>query len=204
VLECDYGNNVGSIPTNPLPFTIEVNKISDNNKCNPALPDNGSASVGTTGFNTLYFEDFEDLAVGATSDVGSTAWTRTLGSADYAEVRSNSGNKEFETRDTDSEVVWRSASIDISAYTTVNASVFLQSKSLDGDVFEGSDYIRAYYLVDGGAEVALTNGDFTGAVGADINGNGDTETDTATATILGLSGNTLEIIVRMRNSKNEE
>ncbi len=202
ILECEFNNNIGSTPAFSIPFSIQIQKLTDNNKCDPSVPNNGSASVSTSGYATIYYEDFEDLPDGTTNDVGSTAWTSTPDpSSDYAEVQTNSGNKEFETRDTNGEVVWRSASIDISNYTTVDASVLLRSESTGGDVFEGSDYIRAYYSIDGGAEVALDNGDFTGAVGATIAGSGS---DSEVASVLGLVGGTLEIIVRMANSVNSE
>ncbi|MBR9998371.1 MAG: VCBS repeat-containing protein, partial [Cyclobacteriaceae bacterium] len=201
IVECDFGNNIGTLPATSLPFSISVQKISDNNKCDPLAPDNGSASASTSGFSSIYFEDFEDLAIGSTSDVGSSAWTRTNASADWAEVRNDNGDREFGARDTDGEVVWRSETLDITNFTTVQGSMVLKSVSTGGDVFESADYIRAYYSIDGGVEIPLTNGDFTGAVGPTIAGTGS---DSEVATFSGIAGNTLEIIVRMANSADQE
>ncbi len=43
VLETNYANNIGSSPVSPLPFNITAEKLKDNEKCDDALPDNGSA-----------------------------------------------------------------------------------------------------------------------------------------------------------------
>ncbi|MDH5598305.1 MAG: VCBS repeat-containing protein, partial [Cyclobacteriaceae bacterium] len=43
--ECDYSNNVGSIPINNLPVPIQTNKLSDNTKCMIGGTDNGAAEA---------------------------------------------------------------------------------------------------------------------------------------------------------------
>jgi large repetitive protein len=64
-IECDFGNNVRSTPVSPLPFDIQVDKLSDNVKCINTIPDNGSASAYlfngtnriTAGYTFTWFED---------------------------------------------------------------------------------------------------------------------------------------------------
>lgn len=64
-IECDFGNNVRSTPVSPLPFDIQVDKLSDNVKCVDTLPNNGSATAYlfngtnriTAGYTFTWFED---------------------------------------------------------------------------------------------------------------------------------------------------
>ncbi len=41
--ECDYSDNVASVAVEPNPFTVSLEKIQDNTKCDVSLPDNGAA-----------------------------------------------------------------------------------------------------------------------------------------------------------------
>src|SRR5690606_18777367 len=56
----------------------------------------------------------------------------------------------------------------------------------------GSDYIRAYYSLNGNTEVAMDNGLQTGASATDL------------ATVNNLNGTTLQIVIRMRNDLDNE
>ncbi len=151
-----------------------------------------------TATTTLYNEDFEDLSQGTETDAGATAWTTncTSGSScglndgssnDYFQVRSNSsmgGSRCFIGRDMDNEARWVSQSITITGYSNVSVSVDLRQANYDN----GSDYVHAYYSLDGGAEIALTNGIQSGLFSA------------TTATVSGLSGSTIQVIVYIFNN----
>ena len=41
--ECRYTDNMASVQVNPDPFTVSLEKIQDNTKCDISLPDNGAA-----------------------------------------------------------------------------------------------------------------------------------------------------------------
>ena len=153
--------------------------------------------VTVIGFSqvTLYSEDFTgetgkgvvgpapytyDLAgVSWTIDVSATTLTA---STDYFKVN---GSEQFESSDVDGQAIWNSPSIDISTVASVNLSV---------DVAEtgnlaGTEYIRVYYKLDGGAEVLFsTNGDNT---------NDFTST---TATQGSLIGASVQIVIRTYNN----
>jgi hypothetical protein len=42
-VECDYTDNIASVQVIPEPFTVSLEKIQDNTKCDISLPDNGAA-----------------------------------------------------------------------------------------------------------------------------------------------------------------
>lgn len=138
--------------------------------------------------STIWLEDFQGLADGTIVDNGSTAWSRDVSSCDfgdagggYFEVRSN----QFQGLDTDGEAVWFSEWIDISTYSNCEASVDLAANGL----FMGADdYIRAYYSVDGGVETIFTDGNQSGQFG------------TVTAESGTISGDSVQVIIRMNNS----
>jgi len=149
---------------------------------------------------SIWREDFQDLAVGDESDVGATAWTTTCAagpappnncglndgsSGDYFEVRNDGGDDlVYEGQDMDNEAVWTSEAIDISSYAS---GVSIRMELSESGYDNGSDYVRAYYKIDGGAETALTNGLQSGDFGSAI------------ATATALIGTTLEIVVRVMN-----
>jgi hypothetical protein len=105
---------------------------------------------------------------------------------DYLRVQNNV----MEARDVNDELVWRSPVINIAGQP--NVTVSLQMAELG--VMEGTDYIRAFYRLNGGPEVLI---------GEIVD---DSPTDGAffTFTVSGLSGTTLEIVVRVRNDANGE
>lgn len=93
-------------------------------------------------------------------------------------------NQLFEARDLAGECVWMSKVVDISGYTTVDASVELAE---EGEL-DGTEYIRVYYKLDGGSEALFTqNGDMTD------------DFTSATASQAGLNGSTLQLVIRVRN-----
>ena len=115
------------------------------------------------------------------SDGGSTSWSRTIPAPDttgYAEVvEEGSGtNKKYEVNYPNGESVWTSEAINVSAYDTVDVSIYLSSESRDGDFFESDDYLQVYYVIDGGAETLWPGGSFVGSVAADTAGAGSNQT----------------------------
>ena len=91
----------------------------------------------------------------------------------------------LEGRNLGGEAVWRSSTMSIAAYQHVDISLDIsRSGSLNS-----SDYVKTYYILDGGAETPLANNG--NLIGAFVN---------CTATQTGLTGNTLQIVVRMNNN----
>ena len=141
---------------------------------------------------SIYLEDF-DLAAGTTVDNGSTAWSRdisntNLGGQGFFEVRSDNGSLSFQGADLDGEAVWLSEIMDVSSFTTVTASVSIAEQGR----MEGSDYIRLYYVVDGGPEILF--GDFTNDFGSTFQ----------TVTSPSIIGSNLQIIIRVNNNRINE
>ncbi len=142
--------------------------------------------------DVIWLEDFEDLENGDTEDEGETAWERGCvngGNGCYTgnnnrtlQVRANQiidGDLSFSGRRLGQEAFWRSEEITIAGYTDVSISIDLAEVGLDNG---GADYMEVYYILDGN-EVFLDEG-----IG---NFNQLTVQET------GLSGNTLQIEVRM-------
>ncbi|MFY0673789.1 MAG: T9SS type A sorting domain-containing protein [Bacteroidia bacterium] len=136
----------------------------------------------------IWVEDFEDLALCVSNDNGSTAWSVSGYATGYAQVKSISGSKAFDMNNTDNTITWKSESIDISNHTDVEIS----AKLYDYGNLESGDFIKVYYQIDGGNEVALTNGIHHDDFGC----------ETATAT--GLSGNSIKLIIYTKNSSSSE
>ncbi len=99
---------------------------------------------------------------------------------DYMRVESGV----MQAHDVNAELIWRSPSINITALPNVTISIQLA----EFGPMTGTDYIRAYYRINGGAEVLI----------GQIVGNG---VDGAfnTFNVSGLSGITLEVVVRVLN-----
>ncbi|MEN7551109.1 choice-of-anchor L domain-containing protein [Rapidithrix thailandica] len=139
-------------------------------------------SFSAFGQTTIWLEDF-NLPNYSTSDNGATAWSSTQPSgADWWIVWSS----EYYGKDLDGEATWTSEQIDISTYTDVSISIDMR----ESGTLESSDYIRAYYSIDGGGEVLFgaESDDFT----------------STTFSAANLNGNTLRIIIRARNDSNNE
>ena len=115
---------------------------------------------------TLYSEDFEVFpdnyglgADGASSggypnDVDQD-WTLSgnTGSIDNWWVEEISGNKLFEGKETDGEVVWTSPLVNVAGRTGLN---FTADLSEGTESLEAADYIKVYVKYDGGSETLLT------------------------------------------------
>ena len=203
--ECDFTNNIGSVSVTYQTFTLTANKLEDNRRCDPSKPDNGEAEAyfeGTLGgeLETIWSEDFTGLSNGSRSDAGSTAWTSSRGSFNplYWGVNTKSGNKVYRTRKTGqnnevSEVTWLSEEIDISGHTDIAVSLDMLTNNTLEASGNGRDYMRAFYILDGGAETEFdTNGELYGSFLY------------ALAEQTGLNGNTLQIKVTFHTTGNGE
>jgi len=105
---------------------------------------------------------------------------------DYAKTVTTSGGR-FEVVDVTGEVVWLSATIDISGYEKVD--VQLLASETGSATNTAQKYLKVFYKVDGGGEILFAeNGINTGNWGS------------ATAAQKELSGQTLQIVVRMANN----
>ncbi|WP_339792789.1 T9SS type A sorting domain-containing protein [uncultured Imperialibacter sp.] len=145
---------------------------------------------------TIWSETFEDQAYGTTTDNGITAWSLgcsgatpcgvPAGGGRSANVFDGSGagySRLIVGNNVSNPVKWTSEVLDISRYTNVSISMLLAQAGYDN----GSDYVRAYYSIDGSGEQILTNGNRSGNFGA------------VSATAAGVSGSTLQLFVYIMN-----
>lgn len=107
-----------------------------------------------------------------------------LASDDYLRVE----NGVMEGRDVNAEVVWRSPTINISAQPNVTISIQLAEQ---GPML-ASEYIRAFYRINGGPEVLI----------GQIVGNSTVDGAFSNFSVTGLTGSTLEIVVRISHDGN--
>lgn len=144
--------------------------------------------ISYSSFGQVFLENFEGEANNATSGtaVGGT-WTTTLptgGAASFS--RLNVGppyNGIFRIDNTTNEGVWRSNAINIAALGEVALEVLM-----GGNNATAADYVRAYYVIDGGAEVMF----------AEVLGAAGTVVFTASSAVV--SGGTLQIVIRGRDN----
>jgi len=179
-------SNAVLAPNSSHDVTLSFLGAGSNQSVSLLITYNGSetSEVALTGStsNVVWLEDFEDLSDGTVTDNDSTAWTsfRNGGSFDVQ-------NNAFEVRGGSSAPgVWTSEVISIGGTVTI---------SLDIDDInankEASDFIRAYYVLDGGAQVLF------GEVKNDL----DTP---VTLTSLQLVGSTVQIVIEGKVSANNE
>ncbi|UPK67184.1 T9SS type A sorting domain-containing protein [Chitinophaga filiformis] len=165
---------------------------------NPVNGCTASASVQVSGGTSsapaaFWLEDFT-LANGTAADNGSTAWTLENTGAGTVSVQNN----EFKVTNNGAvEAKWSSGVIDISGKTDVVITADLRSEALGSNVFEDDDYISVYYKLNGGAEVLVYND----AAGIGTSTGGIARVSIASAA---LNGNTIQVIVRARNSSSNE
>lgn len=167
-------------------------------------PSGGLVGTWTIPGHIAYFQNFANFADGQTFSTAYNGWTLDLSgpraNPSYFEVRGG----RFETRDTNGglgggagnigEVVWLSQVFDISAASgfgalTASVDVINASNNLDN----AEDYIKVYYKVDGGGEVQFPT-----------NGNNESNFASATASAPGLTGNTLQIVIRISANAGDE
>lgn len=121
-----------------------------------------------------------------TAPNANTLLENNLDTGDYLRVESGV----MQAHDVNDELVWRSPVLNITALP--NISISIQMAELG--VMEANDYIRAYYRLNGGPEVLI---------GEIVD---DSPVDGAfnTFTVSGLSGTSLQIVVRVRNDAADE
>ena len=155
--ECETGNNIQSTIVGFQRFELSSEKLSDNQLCDPSLPDNGSARAfyfgPTPGNNeTFWLENFEDRPDGATSDTDETAWTSDGGTQtpDFFGVTDHNGSQMFAATNTgtsndDGIVTWTSEQIDVSNHTDINISMDLFETGNHESSGQWRDFIRVSY-----------------------------------------------------------
>ncbi|WP_143150765.1 hypothetical protein, partial [Chitinophaga sancti] len=187
--------------TGPSGFTSTVQKPAVNvagtytvTVKNPANGCTASKSVVVDATSStpsvFWLEDFT-FANGTISDSGTTPWTIVSNGTGTASVQSN----EFKVTYTGAgETTWSSGVVDISGKTNVVIAADLRSETASAsDAFESDDYMKVYYKLNGGAEVLVYE---------DYSGIGSTTTGTSKITVnsAALSGSSLQVIIRARNS----
>jgi len=157
----------------------------------------GAGEIGTwTVPGILYQQSFSAYTNESTSSA-LNGWSRDVSGAGVfagstGSFRVNTG--QFEANNIDgtgtggAEAVWLSPVLN-GPFTNVNISLQLSSTA----THEAGDYLRVFYKLNGGAEVALTNGNQSGNISG-----------TVTASATGLSGTTLQLVVRANNSAADE
>ena len=156
---------VGSVNSSSTTVTMPSSDVEVTATYGPA-PSGGS----------IWFEDFEDLSNGTTVDNGSTAWgsSRNGGTFQVLDGR-------FWTNGTGPAGTWTSEVIPISGTVSVSLDVDDSDQKK-----EPSDYLRAFYILDGGTRVEF------GSVSGDI--------DPQTFMVGGLVGSSIQIVVESRVS----
>lgn len=171
-----------------LRIAEETSNDSETDHDNPETVSYLVLEGGPADKRLLWVEEFGQ-ADGTTADNGLTAWTiddTNLGAGTNTFFGVRSG--ELAAQETVGEVVWVSESIPITGYNDVKIAVDIRSEGgLNPD-----DSIQVYYRLDGGTETPLLNG-----LQIEL-------FDATTAMIGGLSGNQLEVIVRIINSGGSE
>jgi hypothetical protein len=174
-----------------VPFDIQVNATSANTVCSVTVPANGAAEAvinGSALAGTLWYEGFEDLNDGTTSDNGTSSWSSTSSGSCHnnrvVEVESNV----FRVNRSNCEIIFETEVIDISGVSDINLSVDLRATGS----MENDDFLNVYYILDGGTEVPLSNGIHQNNFGS------------AVATANGLNGNNIKIVIRAQNSGADE
>lgn len=167
---------------------------------------------GPLSAQVIWSEDFNSYSNGTTAGTAG-AWTSTCGgclSGDFFEVRSG----QFRAGDVNAFSTWETQSIDISGCGSISISLdAIESgdhESTSCGCGVNVDYFDVYYSIDGGAftVVADWNGDgeATHTLTGDSQNGVFTDNDWVSTTVLvsGLSGNTLQIRVMMRNTAGSE
>ncbi|MEM7575614.1 MAG: HYR domain-containing protein, partial [Bacteroidota bacterium] len=196
----------------PAPMIDDVQACTGDTEINPA-------TAGTTP-NPVQFwiEDFAEDGVGAAGNCTTAAisscttnsspangqWSITGDASDMEDgndfIRVTGGR--LMAQDVGAEVCFLSEVIDISAYSSVDFSVFVDE---DGD-HEDLDYVDISLIVDGGTPSLIPNWMMFGDASHTLTGDNPTDADfdTTTVTQTGLSGGTLQIQICVLNNAGPE
>jgi hypothetical protein len=137
--------------------------------------------IPIVGYGQIWRETFSGLSNGTTVDNGSTKWTtiQPSGSSRIFSKQTYASYVIFAVNDTYNEGSWVSEEIDISSAAEVTIEITWGSYWANS-----TDYLRAYYKLDGGEEVLF--GEETGKPNLQI-------ASTASAIV---SGSTVQIIIK--------
>lgn len=141
---------------------------------------------------TLYEEDFDDVADGATSEGGSWATTCSGCNSNSFDVLSN----EFEASDTDAQGTWSSVSFSVPSNGNLTISADLRSSTEGSSSFESSDFLNVCYTINAGATQCFYN-ETSGLNGS----SSGTQSDVASTTIAVTAGQNVVIIIQAQNSE---
>ena len=132
-------------------------------------------------------ESFAGLADGATRDDGPTGWTTEPPPSGVFAVQ----NGVFVANNNKGEGVWRSAPVAVDG--TADVSLVIESDGSMETSGPSGDYLRVFYVLDGGPEVPVAQraGNF----------NGDAP---ETVRVSGLSGSTVQVVVRAKTTGGSE
>lgn len=189
-----YTLTVNNLPSNPGGYHLSYQVIARNlslSNVNAACNCVGESFYAyIPGQSVRWYEEF-NLPNNTTTDAGSTAWTIAAGVPPPSNA--NVQNNLFEiTGANNGRETWTSQTINISACTSTNLRVDLS----ENGTLDANDSIFVYYRLNGGPLTLFsTNGfiadDFTNAI----------------ASVSGLSGTTVQIVIRVHydsNSPNSE
>lgn len=156
-------------------LTCDSTNYGQNSGC-PSPPAGGldfSACSAYVAPPTLFFEDFEDEAEGATTGtaIGNVQWSAitTSTGSEESNVAFYENDNSFWVELFNGNTTWTTNPIDISGHENINFNLDVS----EYDDLESDDYIKTEYQIDGGAwTVAESNGylnnDFSDNAGADI------------------------------------
>jgi len=188
-------NNFSSTSANPSVNTAGTYTVSVRNPANGCTNTQSvQVTSGSSAPSAFWWEDFS-LANGTTVDNGATSWTLTNSGAGTISLQNNEFAVSYNAA---AEAVWTSGVVDISGKSSVVISAYLRSETAStNDAFESDDYMRVYYKLNGGTEVLI----YDDAAGID-----NTTTGTASTTVSSeaISGSTLQVIIKARNSDKTE
>ncbi|MES2760894.1 MAG: SprB repeat-containing protein, partial [Bacteroidota bacterium] len=191
VQEGIYTITVNNLPPNPggyhLYYQVTARNLSltnINGACN-CIGESFYAYIPGTGSNVIWNEDFS-LPNNTIVDNAATAWSIQNGSTPPSTAFVNNSNFEI-TGSNNASFVWTSQNINISSCGTIALSTDL---SENGNL-DNNDSISVYYRLNGGPlTLFATNGfkadDFNNAV----------------ASVNGLSGSTVQVIIRVKYDGN--
>ncbi|SFE06872.1 hypothetical protein SAMN05518672_104360 [Chitinophaga sp. CF118] len=191
-------NSFTSAAKNPTVSTAGTYVVTVKNPVNGCTASQSvTVTSGTAAQNAFWTEDFT-LSDGVTSDNGTTSFTSTKPfTATLFSVLSNA----FRASNTGlADAVWTSGVVNIAGKTNVKVSADCRSSVLNSSVVmndsgELVDYLRFYYKLNGGAEVLF--GEKLGSINSH-------STTYSNVSLSGLSGNTIQIVVRARATGNDE
>ncbi|GAA5043867.1 hypothetical protein GCM10011506_47330 [Marivirga lumbricoides] len=188
------GPDFTSISRNPSvsqPGTYTVTATNPDNGCTSSKSVIVNSSGGGT--ETLYFEDFSSLSNGTTNDSGSSAWSIQNPGSGIFSVQNHEFKASFNSAN---EGIWKSEVIDISALKDIQIAVSLRSEVLG--TFETDDFIKVAYILNGGSETTF----FYDNEGLDGTVNAATGYATAQSSVI--NGQSLQVVIRLRNSFEDE